>query len=92
MDFHGAPLSRTWVRLGAGAKMGDTAVDARPARDGLARRRPRDHHRHPAHLRADGPYTEDRIVTAIDGTKVTLDQPLKHVHLGDGTTAPRLPT
>ena len=26
MDFHGAPLSRTWVKLGATAKKGDTTV------------------------------------------------------------------
>ena len=26
MDFHGAPLNRTWVKLGATAKKGDTAV------------------------------------------------------------------
>src|SRR5262249_47616910 len=26
MDFHGAPLSRTWVKLGAPARKGDAAV------------------------------------------------------------------
>src|SRR5205807_1262704 len=28
--------------------------------------------------------TEERTITAIDGSKVTLDQPLKMAHLGDG--------
>ena len=49
MDFHGAPLSRTWVKLGATAKTGDTAVDTRRAGHRLAGRRPRHRHRdHPA--------------------------------------------
>src|SRR5262249_24133598 len=26
MDFHGAPMSRTWVKLGATAKKGDTSL------------------------------------------------------------------
>ena len=26
VDFHGAPLSRTWVKLGAAVKIGDDAV------------------------------------------------------------------
>src|SRR5438445_3321 len=33
MDFHGAPLGRTWVKLGATAKKGDTTVTlAEPVR------------------------------------------------------------
>src|SRR5262249_27843894 len=32
MDFHGAPLNRSWVKLGAAAKAGDSAVTlAEPA-------------------------------------------------------------
>src|SRR6185295_12230162 len=34
MDFHGAPMSRTWVKLGVTAKVGDTAVELQEAPTG----------------------------------------------------------
>ena len=45
MDFHGAPLSRTWVKLGATAKTGDTRVTLAEPVTRLAGRRPRHRHR-----------------------------------------------
>ncbi len=82
MDFHGAPMSRTWVKLGADAKKGDTAVTlAEPVRGWRAGDRvvvtatQRDY-------RARGSFTEERLVRSADGTRLTLDRPLEHEHLG----------
>jgi hypothetical protein len=84
MDFHGAPLSRTWVRLGATARKLDGAVTLAEPVQGwrvgdrvIVTATQRDY-------RADEPFTEERVVKAIDGTKVTLDRPLRHAHLGEG--------
>ena len=86
MDFHGAPMSRTWVKLGATAKKGDDAVTLAEAVTGwrvgdrvivTATQRRR--------LSQEGDrYTEERTIKAIDGTKLTLDKPLEYEHLGDG--------
>jgi hypothetical protein len=84
MDFHGAPLSRTWVRLGATARKLDSAVTLAEPVQGwrvgdrvIVTATQRDY-------RTDEPFTEERIIKAIDGTKVTLDRPLRHAHLGEG--------
>lgn len=91
MELHGAPLSRTWVKLGANAKVDDTTVVLSEPVTGwrvgdevlvtaskkVARR---------------GSYkddtskmgTEERKITKIDGTTLTLDQPLKIEHYGEG--------
>ncbi|HJZ58759.1 MAG TPA: hypothetical protein VKE74_27700, partial [Gemmataceae bacterium] len=84
-NSHGQPMSRTWVKLGATAKAGDTAVSlAEPVSgwkvgdrviltatqtQGAAKTESR---------------TEERTIAAIDGTKLTLDQPIAMSHLGDG--------
>ncbi len=84
MDFHGAPLARTWVKLGRTAKPGDAVVTlAEAVGDWKAGDRVivtatrRDY-------RARGLLTEERVVKAIDGTKLTLDRPLQREHTGDG--------
>jgi hypothetical protein len=87
MDFHGAPLSRTWVKLGATARRGDTTVTlAEPVlgwrvgdrviltATGLA----------PSNARKDGLLTEERTVRGLEGGRLTLDRPLAHEHLGTG--------
>ena len=51
MDFHGAPMSRTWVKLGATAPAGTRRRDPRRAGHRLAGRRPRDRHGHPGRQR-----------------------------------------
>jgi hypothetical protein len=85
MDFHGAAMSRTWVRLGTTARQGDQELTLAESVQGwrvgdrvivTATKR--------SYARAEGPFTEERTVTAIAGTKLTLDQPLKHEHLGTG--------
>ena len=100
MEFHGAPLSRTWVKLGATAKKGDTSVVADAASVGDSRTlaasatsgwRIGDRVIITAtHLGRDNGggtdllETEERTVTAIDSAKLTLDEPLKREHLGEG--------
>ncbi len=84
MDLHGQPVARAWVKLGATAKAGDTAVTlAEPAgwkvgdrvivtgtnTHGAAKTRSA---------------TEERTVTAVDDTRVTFAEPLTMQHLGDG--------
>jgi len=85
MELHGAPLSRTWVKLGAGAKIGDAKVTLAEAVTGwkvgdrvIV-----------TGTSAHGPAkeestTEERLIQAIDGATLTLDAPLKCAHLGDG--------
>jgi hypothetical protein len=83
MDFHGAPLSRTWVKLGSSAakgtrdvmlaepvsgwRVGDQIV-VTPTKFGENREN----------------NTEERTIAAIDGRAVRFDEPLAHDHLGDG--------
>jgi hypothetical protein len=83
LDFHGAPLSRTWARLGASAKAGETSVTlAEPVQGWRAGDRvvltATDHQ-----YRATTS-TEERLITAVDGSKLTLDKALEHPHRGAG--------
>ena len=85
MDFHGAELSRTWVKLGATAAKGST--DGRPRRAGhrLAGRRPRHRHgdaqaegarrRQCTRASAPGRETEERTIRAIDGHALDARRP-----------------
>ncbi len=88
MEFHGAPLSRTWVKLGATGKKGDATVTLSESVTGW---RIGDRVIITAtHLGRDNGggtdllETEERTITAIEGAKLTLDEPLKRDHLGEG--------
>ncbi len=89
MDFHGAAMNRTWVKLGATAKKGDAAVTCAEAVEGW---RPGDHilvttaraAENGASRRHGGSFTEERAVRSIDGATFTLDKPLEFEHLGTG--------
>ncbi len=88
MEFHGAPLSRTWVKLGATSKKGDAAVTLSESVTGW---RIGDRVIVTAtHLGRDNGggtdllETEERTVTAMDGAKLMLNEPLKREHLGEG--------
>ena len=90
MEFHGTPMSRTWVKLGQTARKGDTTLQlAEPVtgwrvgdrvivtateRDGRKR----------STLRpgASGrrAFTEERTIAALVGLSLTLDQSLDHNH------------
>ncbi|MCE9603283.1 MAG: G8 domain-containing protein [Planctomycetia bacterium] len=91
MEFHGAPLSRTWVKLGANAavdaktitlaepvsgwRVGDEIIVT--ASKKTARR---------GSYRDDASKmgTEERRITKIEGTTLHLDEPLKLLHYGEG--------
>ena len=83
MDFHGAPLSRTWVKLGAtaakeatevtlaeevtGWRVGDQVVVTSTNWDDQK-----------------DDCSEPRTIVSLEGLKLTLDKPLAYEHLGDG--------
>jgi hypothetical protein len=93
MDFHGAPLSRTWVKLGAtaragtaevtlaesvtGWRAGDRVIVTATVRQNKVKKTFRPSVR-------DDPATEERVLRAVDGAKLTLDRPLAKDHQGDG--------
>jgi len=88
MDFHGAPLNHAWVKLGATAKTGDSSVTLAEAVTGW---RPGDRVivtatklTHDIGQNGGKLSTEERLITRIEGTRVTLDKPLEREHLGTG--------
>jgi hypothetical protein len=84
-ESHGQPMGRTWVKLGATAKSGDTAVSlAEPVTGWKAGDRVilTGTQTHGAAKTAST--TEERVIAAVEGTRLTLDKPLTMSHLGDG--------
>lgn len=84
-ESHGAPLSHSWVKLGATAKVGDSSIKlAEPVKGWNAGDRviltgTQVHGDNRTRSTA-----EERLIAAIDGVNLTLDQPLTMSHLGDG--------
>lgn len=95
MEFHGAEMNRTWVKLDAAAKQGDTTLTlAEPvtgwkAGDKLVVVSTNRQSKHPdkktfrdhAH---DLTETEEHIVREVKGAQITLDAPLEHTHIVEG--------
>jgi len=93
MDFHGAPLSRTWVKLGSPATAGDQKIILAEPVSGW---RAGDHLILTATVRQnkvkktyqpsvrDSTQTEERQIKAIEGATVTLDKPLQFDHQAEG--------
>ncbi|MGH2571700.1 MAG: G8 domain-containing protein, partial [bacterium] len=92
-DVHGAPLGRTWVKLGRPARPGDRRV---VLSEPVAGWKPGDRvivtasrsdtqgtFRHTPRNPEPGE-TESRLIESIDGLELTLDRPLEHEHFGDG--------
>lgn len=83
MDFHGAPLSRTWVKLGATADKGAKEVTLAEAVSGwkvgdkIVLTATNTEYRKEF-------FSEERTIAALDGTKLTLNEPLEYAHLGEG--------
>jgi hypothetical protein len=93
MDFHGTPMSRTWLRLGAPVKAGDTEVTLEEPVTGwrvgdrviltsTCRQNKQKKTFRPS--TRDHTQTEERIVRAIAGAKLTLDRPLQYAHIAEG--------
>jgi uncharacterized protein (TIGR03067 family) len=102
LDIHGAPLPRTWVKLGATAKAGAqelqlaeaalrwrvgdrlliTTTDSRELLNARVSLRPQGKGTNqPRQLAA---HTEERVITALQGERLTLDKPLEFTHRGRG--------
>mgnify|MGYP003340541784 FL=1 len=84
MEFHGAAMNRTWLKLGAPVSPGATEVTLMEAPTGW---RVGDRVIVTATSRKDygkGLQTEERTVRALEGAKLTLDEPLKFEHRGAG--------
>lgn len=95
MEFHGAEMNRTWVKLDAAAKKGDATLTlAEPitgwkAGDKLVVVSTNRQSKHPdkktfrdhAH---DLTETEERTVRDVKGAQLTLDAPLNFTHIVEG--------
>jgi hypothetical protein len=94
MEFHGAPMTRTWVKLGRTIKPGEAVVTlAEPVagwriKDRVILTATQRDGREQGTLRVGAggrrSFTEERIIAAFDGTTLTLDRPVSHAHLGRG--------
>lgn len=94
MEIHGAPLARTWVKLGDDAKAGqEQVVVAEPVADWrvgdevivtASKRGAGFGSYRPGAERTSGAQTETRRITAIDGSRLSLDGPLRFDHEGTG--------
>ena len=83
MDFHGTPLNRTWVKLAATAPKGNTVVTlAEPVSGWEVGDRVIITATKLTYQKASS--TEERTIQAIDGVKLTLNQPLNVDHQGHG--------
>lgn len=93
MDLHGAPLSRTWLKLGMPARKGDTEITLAESVTGwrtgdqiiltatTRQIKVQDTFRESTR---DNTQTEERTVKAIDGPRLTLDRPLAFDHVCGG--------
>ena len=93
MDFHGAPLSRSWVKLGAPARQGDTCITLAEAVRGwrvgdriLLTATTRQNKRKKTFRPSvrDSSQSEERLLVALSGTRLTLDRPLTYDHVARG--------
>jgi hypothetical protein len=93
-DLHGAPMSRTWVKLAATAKAGSDRVVLAEAVSGwkvgdrvllTASNNVRKLHQYRETLRGTQGrlQTEERLITRVDGPTLVLDKPLAHEHVGE---------
>jgi hypothetical protein len=93
LDLHGAPLSRTWVKLGAPAQKGDLEITLA---EGVTGWRPGDQVIVTATTRQnkiaktyretvrDNTQTEERVIKSVNGDKITLTEPLTFDHVSNG--------
>jgi len=89
MDFHGAPLSRTWVRLGATVaahRKGQTGTSTLTLAETVSGWKPGDRLVVTTSGRKGygNSETEEATVKSIEGTNITLEQPLLKEHAGEG--------
>ncbi|MFT5522575.1 MAG: hypothetical protein ACI9HK_000519, partial [Pirellulaceae bacterium] len=85
MEIHGAPLSRTWIKLAKSVSPGDSDVSVLEDPSGwkVGDELIVTGSRHKSDG-ADHHDTEQRRIIRIEGTTLTLDKPLEKDHFGDG--------
>jgi len=91
MEIHGAPLSRTWDKLGADANPGDRVVTLAAAPTGwrsgdeiLVTGSERKSRARTFRGDPDSVASEVRRIVRIDGARIELDKPLEEGHWGSG--------
>ncbi|HSG72706.1 MAG TPA: G8 domain-containing protein, partial [Planctomycetaceae bacterium] len=91
MELHGAPLSRTWVKLGQDVQAADTAIVLSEDVSGwkvgdevIVTGSKRADHRRSYRNEQNAVRTEERTITKIEGRTLQLDKPLKFAHYGSG--------
>ncbi|WP_435010241.1 G8 domain-containing protein [Tundrisphaera lichenicola] len=95
MEFHGAPMDRTWVKLGGEARPGDSALNlSRPVTgwrvgDQVLLTAASNRARKDGETLQPGGgtapvFSEVRQVRSLDGTTLTLDRPLANAHSEPG--------
>lgn len=95
MDIHGAPMSRTWVKLGAEVKKGDSTITMSEKVEGWrigdeviitgSRHNGSNRTFRAGKRRAMEPETEVRTIVKIEGTTLTLNRPVEFPHFGTGS-------
>ena len=92
-DFHGAPMSRTWLKLGKTAKKGDRTITCAEALTGW---RKGDRILFTATTRQnkvkktfkksvkDSTQAEERLIESVEGANLVLDKPLDYEHFAEG--------
>ena len=91
MEIHGAPLSRTWVKLGKDVNVGAKTVELAEAVTGwrvgdaiIVTGSKKKYSRRSIRSNPSSAATEERRIVRIDGTTITLDKPLSNEHFGSG--------
>lgn len=94
MEFHGAEMNRTWVKLGAPLKSGDAVVTLAEPVTGwrvgdkvIVTGSRQNYGGRTFRKDANGKtraQTEERTLARVDGMTVTLDAPLQFEHFGSG--------
>jgi hypothetical protein len=94
MDFHGAPLVNTWTKLDQSARAGDSAITTvgtvgdwkvgdRIILTATTRQNKIKKTFQPT-LRGGSVQTDERLITAVEGNRLTLDKPLEFEHTAEG--------
>ncbi|MHB1561157.1 MAG: G8 domain-containing protein [Isosphaeraceae bacterium] len=93
MDFHGMPMPRTWVKLGAPAPKGKAEVTlAQPVPGWRSGGRVIVTATNYPHIKGESKLpdlrvhheTEERMIRRVDGTRLELDRPLEFDHRAEG--------
>ena len=93
LELHGAPMSRTWVKLGAPVAAGDQVVTLKEPVTGWSAgdriiltgttRQIKTQNTFKTSVQ-DNTQTEERLLVSLDGDRITLDRPVQFAHICNG--------